>query len=228
MRTLRLTRLAWPLSATMLLLTTAQAMEIQNFDKMAEDDQAEYVADLIQGSEDVLHDAGKRDQAEKLRHLFADIATGDQISPGVAESNVNLAGVRAAEVSRQKRDPKLRHLEVEDAFNATAEDHGIQLPEAFKTVGAHFHPQHAPKDAVAGNSDAPHPPKSAAPAGASSKSVRKPMIVDNPDGTFTIQKEPPKDAKGDYKGLVIPPQVVVPFVRLPEKKQSPTPQQKNQ
>ena len=58
----------------------------------------------------------------------------------------------------------------------------------------------------------------------------KPMITDNPDGTFTIQKEPPnpnsKDAKANG-GLVIPPQVVVPFVRLPKKKQSPTPQQTN-
>jgi hypothetical protein len=41
-----------------------------------------------------------------------------------------------------------------------------------------------------------------------------PMIVDNPDGTFTIQKQPPKSAN-DTKakpGLVIPPQVVVPMI----------------
>jgi hypothetical protein len=38
-----------------------------------------------------------------------------------------------------------------------------------------------------------------------------PMIIDNPDGTFTVQKQPPKSAN-DTKaktGLVIPPQVVV-------------------
>jgi hypothetical protein len=58
-------------------------------------------------------------------------------------------------------------------------------------------------------------------------SASKLMITNNPDGTFTIQKEPPKDATGDYKGLVIPPQVVMPFVRLPEKKQSPRAQQKH-
>jgi hypothetical protein len=53
-------------------------------------------------------------------------------------------------------------------------------------------------------------PKSAAPAGASSK----PMIIHNPDGTFTIQKEPPDGTSNDAKakeGLVIPPQVVVPL-----------------
>ena len=41
-----------------------------------------------------------------------------------------------------------------------------------------------------------------------------PMIVHNPDGTFTVQKEPAKsvnDTKAK-KGLVIPPQVVVPIM----------------
>ena len=47
-----------------------------------------------------------------------------------------------------------------------------------------------------------------------------PMIVRNPDGTFTIQKGPAKSANDTkaQKGLVIPPQVVVPIVRLPEKR----------
>ena len=42
-----------------------------------------------------------------------------------------------------------------------------------------------------------------------------PMITHNPDGTFTIQKEPPKGAQNvnAQKGLVIPPQVVVPLFR---------------
>jgi hypothetical protein len=46
-----------------------------------------------------------------------------------------------------------------------------------------------------------------------------PMIVHNPDGTFTVQKEPPKDgAKGTaQKGLVIPPQVVVPIIPARER-----------
>jgi hypothetical protein len=47
------------------------------------------------------------------------------------------------------------------------------------------------------------------------------MIVPNPDGTFTVRKEPsngnPEDAKVK-KGLVIPPQVVAPMVPALEKK----------
>lgn len=66
--------------------------------------------------------------------------------------------------------------------------------------------------------DDPPPPKPAAPA-ASSKWAGKPFIIDNPDGTFTIQKVPkdPQDAKN---GLVIPPQVVVPFASGIGKKSS--------
>jgi hypothetical protein len=44
---------------------------------------------------------------------------------------------------------------------------------------------------------------------------KRPMVIQNPDGTMTIQKEPPKEAAKDTKaknGLVIPPQVVVPTI----------------
>ncbi|HEX3912702.1 MAG TPA: hypothetical protein VHW71_04280 [Steroidobacteraceae bacterium] len=133
------------ISAAVLLSGAAQAMEIRQFDKMAVSDQAEYIADLIQGAEDVLNDAAQRDQSEKLRHLFIDIAQGDQISLGMAELNVNLAGVRAAEVSRQARDAKLRHLDVEDTFKATAEDHGIKLSDAVFSVNSKFRPKLPPK-----------------------------------------------------------------------------------
>jgi hypothetical protein len=48
------------------------------------------------------------------------------------------------------------------------------------------------------------------------------MIIQNADGTFTAQKEPPKkqtakNAKAK-KGLVIPPQVVVPEIRSAERR----------
>ena len=47
------------------------------------------------------------------------------------------------------------------------------------------------------------------------------MIIHNPDGTFTIQKVPPKEEAKDpkaKKGLVIPPQVVVPIFSVPQKR----------
>jgi hypothetical protein len=42
------------LSAAMLLPGVAPTMQIEQFDKMANDDQAEYVGELIQGAEKVL------------------------------------------------------------------------------------------------------------------------------------------------------------------------------
>jgi len=65
-------------------------------------------------------------------------------------------------------------------------------------------------------------PQATKPAVSDAASTDKPpMIVHNPDGTFTIQKQPPKAGAKDSKakkGLVIPPQVVVPIIPAPEKR----------
>jgi len=61
---------------------------------------------------------------------------------------------------------------------------------------------------LAGASIAQNPPKQEAPP------PKPPVIVANPNGTMTAQKEPPKDAK--TKGLVIPKQVVIQFVIPPQ------------
>jgi hypothetical protein len=65
----------------------------------------------------------------------------------------------------------------------------------------------------------------AAAAMASAQNTPKPVnppliIVHNPDGTFTVRKEPaklPNDTKA-RKGLVIPPQIVAPIIPAPEKR----------
>jgi hypothetical protein len=63
-------------------------------------------------------------------------------------------------------------------------------------------------------------PKATKAVGDAASTSRPPMIIQNPDGTFTIQKAPPKDgAKGTAKqGLVIPPQVVVPIIPARQKR----------
>lgn len=59
-------------------------------------------------------------------------------------------------------------------------------------------------------------PKSAKATVAPAGSVQSPFIVHNPDGTFTVQTAPARGKQGAArKGLVIPPQVVVPELRLP-------------
>jgi hypothetical protein len=64
--------------------------------------------------------------------------------------------------------------------------------------------------------DDPPPPKSAEAAVPTGRAASQPpMITKNSDGTFTVQKVPLPDSKDNDKGLVIPPQVVVPFILLP-------------
>jgi hypothetical protein len=57
--------------------------------------------------------------------------------------------------------------------------------------------------------------------GDTASSEKPPMIIPNPDRTFTVQKAPPKEAAKDPKakrGLVIPPQVVIPIAAPAEKR----------
>ena len=94
------------LSAAMLFSSAAQAMEIQQFDKMAQDDQAEYVSALIQDAEKVLTDEGRADQAAQVSHLFTTNAPGANISIGMAEFMRNLARLRVADVENVQKNPK--------------------------------------------------------------------------------------------------------------------------
>jgi hypothetical protein len=69
--------------------------------------------------------------------------------------------------------------------------------------------------------DGPPAPKPAAPGSNSPDSFDKPLIVQNSDGTFTIQKKRPNRNSNDAKiedGLVIPPQVIVPEFPAKKKK----------
>jgi hypothetical protein len=65
---------------------------------------------------------------------------------------------------------------------------------------------------------APPAPKTIESDAASSN--KPPMVIHNPDGTFTVQKEPPKGEAENARakeGLVILPQVVVPITPTPQK-----------
>jgi hypothetical protein len=64
-------------------------------------------------------------------------------------------------------------------------------------------------------------PQATKPAGDAALPGGPPLIIHHPDGTFTIQKAPPKEGAEDTKakkGLVIPPQVVVPIIPVREKR----------
>ncbi|MGA2630772.1 MAG: hypothetical protein ABSG54_11220 [Terriglobia bacterium] len=144
------------LSAAMLLTGAAQAMEIQQYDKMADQDQNEYVGDLVIGAEKVLTDEGRPDQAEQVRKLFTEIKPGDKIPVGVGEFEINLALARVVDAKRIAQDPNATRLEVEHALIVTLKKNGIILPQSIMHVGDNFHPRFPPKEAAP---DAPAPPK---------------------------------------------------------------------
>jgi hypothetical protein len=132
------------LSAAMFIAGAAQAMEIRQFDKMAQDDRADYVSALIQGAEKVLTDAGKADQAAQVSHLFTTNDPGDQISIGMTEFERNLALLRLEDAKNAQKNPKDPRVEVEDVMAATLKKNHIDLPDAFFTVASNFKPKLAP------------------------------------------------------------------------------------
>jgi hypothetical protein len=125
--------------------SAAQAMTIIQFDKMSDDDQNEYVADLVVGAEHVLTGAGHPEQAAQVHKLFTDIKPGDKISDGMADFAILLAKARVADDLRVQKEPNARRLEVEDAMALTLRKNGIEMPDSFFTVNANFRPKLPPK-----------------------------------------------------------------------------------
>ena len=143
MRTPRLTPLAWPLSAAMLLLTSARAMEIRQFDKMADRDQANYIQVLVDDAQKVLRDEGRSDLAGKMDQLFTEIFAGDKISLGMQEFEDNLALLRVNDAEHaQEKNPKDPRIEVEDVLFITLKKNHIDLPDSFFTVAKNFKPKY--------------------------------------------------------------------------------------
>lgn len=133
------------LSAAMLFASVAQAMEIRQFDKMADQDQADYIGDLIVGAEKILTDDGKPDLAAEVKHLFTTKDPGDADTIGMVEFERNLALARVTDTKNVEKNPKDPRLEVEDVMFVTLEKNHIDLPDSFFTVNKNFKPKHAPE-----------------------------------------------------------------------------------
>src|SRR5262245_44827237 len=99
------------LAQTLLLagavLYRAHAMEISKFDKMATEDQGEYIAGLIMGAQRVLIDEGQPDLAAKVHKLFNTTLPGDNFSLGMAEFDRNLDRARVLDLKRVIADPNV-------------------------------------------------------------------------------------------------------------------------
>jgi hypothetical protein len=135
--------------AAMLFTGAAQAMEIRQFDKMADDDKAEFIAELVQGAEKVLTDEGKPDLAAKVSHLFTTNPPDGDISIGMSQFYLTLALARVADAERAAKDPNAHRLEVEDAMLVMFKKNDIPLSpdfiRDFRTVASGFKPKFPPK-----------------------------------------------------------------------------------
>ena len=131
-------------------VTSAQAMEIRQSDKMAVPDQSEYVGLLVQGAEKVLTDEGRSDLAAQVEHLFTTTEPGDKF---MVSAWLNLrairAGAREADAKRALSDPNAHRLEVEDAMLVTLKKNNIPQSEdfikGFRAINSNFHPKLPPQ-----------------------------------------------------------------------------------
>ena len=137
-------RLVTPLLSAAVFLAgavTAQAMPIEQFDKLAISDQGDYVALLLGGAQNMLRDAGKRDDLAKLNKLFTEVRPGDQISIGMLEFETNLDNIRVLDAERHEKDHSVTRLEAEHAMLLTLKRNGIELTPAFMHVADKFKPK---------------------------------------------------------------------------------------
>jgi hypothetical protein len=139
------TLLAAFLSAAMLFTSAAQAMEIRQFDKMALQDQNDFIGDLVVGAQKVLIDEGRSDLAAQVQNLFAKMPAGDQISLGLNEFERNLDLLRVADAKNAAARPNDPRIEVEDAMVVTLKKNNIQLPDSFFGVASNFKPKFPPR-----------------------------------------------------------------------------------
>jgi hypothetical protein len=138
---MRVPTVAIIVSATMLLGTTAQAMLIRQFDKMADKDQVDYLDGLITGAEKVLTATGKPALAAQVEHLFTTKLGNDRDTIGMGEFERNLAITRADNADHPQDQPS----EVEDVMIITLENNHIALPGSFYDVNKNFRPKLPPK-----------------------------------------------------------------------------------
>ncbi len=133
-------------SVALLLTSAAQAMEIQQYDKMSNEDQGEYVSRLVGGAEQAFKDEGRPDLAAQVDHLFTTTDPGDQDTLGVVEFQLNLGRARVTDDKNVEKDPSAHRLEVEDAMLVTLKKNNIPLSQDFirhfRAVNSSFQPKH--------------------------------------------------------------------------------------
>jgi hypothetical protein len=130
-------------AACLLTSRAALAMNIQQFERMLEEDQHAYVTDLVWGAAVLLEEDCKPQVAARVRRLFIHAlgVTDNDSLEGTQRfgDRLLLAGRRAAE-----RPEQAGNIRVDDALRATLRDQGITLPDRFAAIDRAFSPQGPP------------------------------------------------------------------------------------
>ena len=105
----------------------SNAASFPAFDSMDSYAQAEFIADMVDRTEQALRDDGNPDLASKTEQLFALVDPGATMSVGLAELESNVARARLADARSVEKDPAARRLDVEDALFVTLKKNGIEL-----------------------------------------------------------------------------------------------------
>jgi hypothetical protein len=126
------------LSALMIVTPIAQATEIRQFDRMAGDDQINFVDKLV----DSVEAAARNNPAllAQVKRFFMKKQPGEVIN-GMGRFEMNLSLARIADLQLAEKNPNAHRLEVEEVMYVTLEKNGIALPKNFRPMAVNFHPQ---------------------------------------------------------------------------------------
>ena len=123
------------------------AMTFGQFDKMSIYAQAEFVAMLVDATENALRAEGQAELAARVDQLFREIRPGDKIPLGIAGLEQFIARARVADLRRVEKDPTAARLEIEHALFLALENQEtpIKLTRNVTTrvfdALKNFHPQ---------------------------------------------------------------------------------------
>jgi hypothetical protein len=115
------------LLVTILFPNVTQAMDIVEFDKMADADRQAYLDFLVDAAQNVLISQARKDDAAKVYRLFHEIQPGDAFPLGEKIFKQNLEGLRVRDDLRHSHDHNARRIQVEAALLATLKENNISM-----------------------------------------------------------------------------------------------------
>jgi hypothetical protein len=127
---------------------SVKAMSFEDFARMNNDDEAGYVAFLVEASAKMLKTTGKPEQADKAVSLFHDSSKDGGVQQLASNLKMFYALNKRNAINPNNRAPV---YQVEDAMASTLKDAGILVPTSYLlTAGQDFRPSGLPRQHTSG------------------------------------------------------------------------------